>query len=307
MTTPNYLSINAFDAYIENNVKPALAVVGTNLKNPNKLNQVAAKMLGYNSYEAIQPRHHRERMIRAKLFVERCPFQNNRVTIKAGNILIVFDNDACKIRFRALKPGQECELVNDHNEFTAIDFTDMPLEMNLPLSEYRFSDVDKHLLDPQVDVIFHDTMGAEHAFVFKRTYEGVIMDAIYDYKASAGTMESRAVAFDDADAEDYEAVDQANASFTDPLPAIDGEHYQWLQPIMTEHGLRYMKINEEEEICLSDLYFKTPADAILALEDGQWGAYPEDVEDAVLVKTTTFLVGHGEALMNTLIKSPEIS
>lgn len=293
-TSGKFLSIADFESYIENNIKPALEVVGTNLRNPNKLNQVAARALGFSSYEALQPIHHREMMIKEKLYVEKCPYQQNNVCIKAANILVVIDVSASKIRFRALNIGEECETVTDENEFTFIGMSGIDLDVHI--SEYKFTDAGKSdLLYPQIDVVFTSD-DESHALVVKRTDEGVIADVIFNYKSDCGSADTAAVAFSDADGEDYEDVNQAYASLNNPLPAADGEYYQWLEPTMTEDGLRYLKINPDEEICISELMFASPQIAIEAINSGEWAAYPEDVEDAVLVKVTKTIIGCGRTL-----------
>ena len=102
------LSKEQFDSFIEKNVRPALNVVGTNLQNPNKLNQVAARMLGFGTYEEkLQPFHKRESNIRESIHFELCPFQGNRPTFKAHNVIVVLDEAEQAIYARILRGGEE--------------------------------------------------------------------------------------------------------------------------------------------------------------------------------------------------------
>lgn len=270
-------------------------MVGTELKNPNKLNLIAAKMLGYKSYEALQPLHHREKMIQHALHVERCPFQNNRITIKAANIIVVFDDVENKIFFRPLSTGQEAEYVNEENCFNFFNFGE--LKMNMDAAEYQLSLPSKYLLDPQIDAVFTDAEGGEHAFLVKRTYEGLIFDIIYDYKGDAGSMDTHAAAFDDADTDHF--ADQVSPLLNRTLPSNDGEYYQWLTKIEIDDAVCYIHINPKEEVDISDVMFTSSKEAIEAINDEHWGIGPDEIleRNCVLVKITKSLYNNAQSLI----------
>lgn len=291
----NYLPIKQFKQYLEEKIKPALLVVGTDLKNENKLMQVGARALGYGSYEALQPLHYRESMINEKLFVEACPFQGGNLTIKAGNILVVIDKACKKIRFRALLPGQELEKVNDDNEFDSMRVEGFSLPDNA--DDFVFYDANKNLLCPQVECLFN-VDGDIHVLVIKRTYEGVIADFIYNTESSAGSIDTASVAFTDSelDFDELRLVDQANMSLNTPLPSSDGEFYQWLKVVLMDGERRYLPLPVEEGPSISHILFKSEAEAISAIEDNTWDVNAYDVEDCVLVKVSKRLIGAGKTL-----------
>jgi hypothetical protein len=293
---PNYLSLADFKRYIESNVKSALEIVGTELKNPNKLNLIAAKMLGYKSYEAIQPLHHREKMINEALHVERCTFQNNRITIKATNIIVVFDHIESKIFFRPLSSGQEFEFVNEDNCFNLFDLGD--IQINTDIVEYKLSLASKELLNPQVDVVFKDAKGGEHAFLVKRTYEGLIFDIIYDYKGDSGSMGTHSVAFDDADTEHL--ADQISPLLNRTLPSDDGEYYQWLKKIEIDDAVRYIHINPKEEVDISNIMFTSHQEAVQGITNEYWGIGKDDIleHNCVLVKVSKALINNADSLLH---------
>lgn len=66
------------------------------------------------------------------------------------------------------------------------------------------------------------------------------------------------------------------------LPGVDGGHYQWLRRAMTDDGVRYLDI-KDDETNLSDLIFETHGEAIAAIKGGHWGWGPEDAKEFMLI------------------------
>lgn len=73
------------------------------------------------------------------------------------------------------------------------------------------------------------------------------------------------------------------------LPGIDGDFYQWLNPVETVDGLRHLHI-QGDEINLSELMFAEANEAVEAIENNVWGWSPEDAEGFALVKVSKSLV-----------------
>lgn len=75
------------------------------------------------------------------------------------------------------------------------------------------------------------------------------------------------------------------------LPGIDGSYFQWLKPVVTDDGLRYLHIGGDE-VKLSELMFEDVVEAIEAIENNIWGWSPEEaIEDNyALVKVSKTMV-----------------
>lgn len=54
MTTPRFITRTEFEAFKQNEASNALSVIDIHLKNENKLNQFAARALGWSSFEALE-------------------------------------------------------------------------------------------------------------------------------------------------------------------------------------------------------------------------------------------------------------
>lgn len=291
----DYASIAQFEQFKIDRALPALSVVGVNLKNKNKLDNVAAIMLGYLNYSALQPLHLRERRIRNHFYMEECQFQQGNKTIKAANILVVFDSANKVIRFRALAPKEEAEQVTDLNQFSYMPF-DGPVESVGFFSDIRISP-DNDNDDPSclsIIMLLPDATGqvAEYTADIIRTEEGLVLNVFTQSNGDWVEFDTMDIAFDDADSAIYELVDQAAAPYLSSLSSIHGEYYQWLMPTQSESGIEHHHIDKGGDYhALSALQFATYDEAVAAVVEGAYGYGASDVEGAIIVKVNKAFAG----------------
>ena len=289
------LSISDFEQYIENNTKPALQLVGTNLKKPGKLNQVAARMLGFKTYEEkLQPFHARERKITDSVHFERCPHQGNRPTFKALNIIVVLDEAGQCIRARLLRAGEELEYVTEDNQTHAIryDHEDEPTPSfnNVVIENANDWDFERGN-DQQHRITFHFTVTLpdgsteQNYFALTRTYEGIIIDTYYDLEREHDCYDSMGLMFSDIDDDDYVWPNQALADINHTLSAAEGDYYQWLKPAVIDGERRFLAIDTDggSKPNISGMLFDSPKAAKDAILDGRWDFEPEDMDGCVIV------------------------
>lgn len=279
------LSKEQFDNFIEQNVRPALHVVGTNLQNPNKLNQVAARMLGFGTYEEkLQPFHKRESNIRERIHFELCPFQGNKPTFKAHNIIVVLDDAEQAIYARILRSGEETQRVVEDGDTFAIRYS----SEDEPTPD--FSNIVVTQGDGKVSFDFSVTFPNgdidKNHFSMVRTHEGIIIDVYYDIDASCVLYDSIGLMFSDIDDDDYRWPEQAAFSVHAALPSCDGVYYQWLKPACFDGETRFISIDTDEgsKPDLSAMLFTSPQEAREAVLDGRFDFYPEDVDGCVIVR-----------------------
>lgn len=279
------LSKEQFDSYIEKNVRPALNVVGTNLQNPNKLNQVAARMLGFGTYEEkLQPFHKRESNIRESIHFELCPFQGDRPTFKALNAIVVLDEAEQAIYARILRGGEEAQRVTEDGDTYAIRYghkdEPTPSFSNITVAQ----DNGKVSFDFPVTLPNGDI--EKNHFSMVRTHEGIIIDVYYDIDASCEVYDSIGLMFSDIEDDDYRFPDQASVAVHAALPSCDGAYYQWLKPVSFDGETRFITIDTDggSKPNLSAMLFTSPQEAREAVLDGRFDFHPEDVDGCVIVR-----------------------
>jgi len=278
-----YVTKESLQDYIETKLKPSLLLIGTNLTNKSKCNQMAARQLGYASYESLQPMLKAEEFIATGLYYAPCKHQENLKTFKAKNIILVLDDVEDVLLIKVIAENEEtikvtemgaCQLINFPG--LSLDFSDLKVDINKSEAGdvqalFKFSGVDKNGLSVKFDCNV------------LRTHEGVILDVYEEEGAHYGTL---GVCFDDE--ENEELVDQYKALFAETLNSIDGDFYQWLMRCADdEGGVRYLPIkpNEGMPYSLSELLFPTVEKSKESLETGIAGYTYSDLEglDIVLV------------------------
>lgn len=288
----SYVSISEFNQFKTFKALPALRMLGINPEYTNKLNDFAALMLGYANYEALQPLHSRENAIRNHLYNEVCVFQRNQWTIKASNILIVFDEVSQVIRLRALMPGEETELVTSSNQSASASLSDFGEGIFDGL--YFISNEVESRLSAMIRNTNDDSFYFHVDIV--RTDEGVnlkIYKNHYDEQSNTEVFSEVGVMFSDVENLFDQNVDQVSVKYRKELPSIDGVYYQWLKPVIEDGEERYLYIEDiGDGPNLSELMFKSYKEAAHAVELEIWGYGTEDVEDCVIVKVTKRLEGN---------------
>lgn len=294
----DFISIADFEHYKATRALPALEVVGTNLRNENKLNQVAARMLGYSSYEALQPYHFREKAIRDGVYAEKCPIQGGLFTIKARNIIAVFNGPAQKILVRVLFPGQEREVVTEENS-TRVIFLNESDSMG-----YEYTPITKSIVYhnedeyPRLSFMFSSRTLKEGAsssvavmnqFDAVATHEGLLLNLYTEVDGEFfSELDSVALEYaDEVSQEQSRAVDQVSAPFQPKAAGIDGHHFHFRRVVLDDNGQPRLLAQEwtEEMMPLTDFIFANKEEAENFLDSEDWPYSREDVEFDGLVLT----------------------
>lgn len=269
------------EEYITTQLKPALLLVGTNLVNKSKCNQMAARLMGYASYESLEPLLKAEKEIKEAIYSGSCKHQSNNHTFKAGNALFVFDASNGSICMKGLTPRTETHHVCENSCDDALLFASLKMDMSnievskeISLSGSPSLSFNLKGIDENGAIVLFDCQIA-------RTSEGVIFDVYFSESGDLyGTL---ALSF--CDYSGHESVDQYKAMFANTLNSADGDYFHWVLKVNTEYGLRYLRTRTAEgmEFPLSDLIFNTVEEAKEALESGAFGYTSEDYEDGELV------------------------
>lgn len=285
-----YLTPEQFKSYCEGEFRDSLAILDINLKNPNKLNQAAARALGWSSYEALQSMQERQVAIRDGIAIMRCPYQMDRLTLKMKNIVMVFDGEFGEFYIKALSRGQEAMALHRANSL-AID----ALGDNKKLPALISCELDKD-----------DGWGSTRAtlktsfftVLINRTHEGVILDVFNaDDTDFEDIVDTAGIMFcDNAMYEGEEdGVDLFSPAENVKLLGVAGECYQWAnlshdEDVYGEERHLLGKFCDGDGVDLSELVFSTPEEAEDVLMSGDFGSM-EDVTDqgGVLVKVTRTL------------------
>lgn len=302
----DYISIADFEHYKATRALPALAVVGTNLRNENKLNQVAARMLGYSSYEALQPYHFREKAIREGVYAEKCPIQRGLFTIKSRNIIAVFNGPAQKILVRVLFPGQEREVVTEENATQVIylnaeddlgyDFTP------LPESVYYSEESEGKRLSFQFTSknIAKDSSGVKGPvgpFTNQcdaiATEEGLVLNLYADIHGDYAELDSVALEYvDDVNEQQAAAVDQVSAPYLPQAAGTDGHFFHFRVIGADPNGQARLLAQEwdDEMMPLTDFIFASKKEAKEFLDSEDWPYGWDDLQGLVLTEVIQRIV-----------------
>lgn len=302
----DYISIANFEHYKATRAKAALEVVGTNLRNENKLNQVAARMLGYSSYEALQPFHFREKAILEGVYAEQCPIQRGLFTIKAKNIIAVFNAPAQKILVRVLFPGQEREVVTEENATRIIflnaeddlgyDFT--PVVDSLAYnSEAEGNRLSFQFTSKNIAKGKDGVKGPVGPFTNQcdaiATDEGLILNLYADVDGDFAELDSVALEYvDDVNAEQAAAVDQVTAPYMAQAAGLDGHFFHFRAVGADPNGQPRLLAQEWDDkmMPLTDFIFASKKDAKDFLDSEDWPYGWDDLEGLVLTEVTQKIV-----------------
>ncbi len=78
-------------------------------------------------------------------------------------------------------------------------------------------------------------------------------------------------------------LDVPSSNVSVAIQGVDGAHYQWLKPVVTDEGLRHINI-EGDDFNFSDFLWESPEDAIEAVKSGDWGYAEKDAREWVLAE-----------------------
>ena len=289
---PTYHSIADFEAVKLARVIPALSCFSIDTKNKNKLDEATARFLGYDSYNAIKPLHDREIAIKTGIHLEHCPLQGGALTVKSGNVLLVFDEHEQTIRVRVLSNGQEHQYVTQDNQTGSIRFTDLGVEPSLSFALERMTITAKTetVLSLALPAQNHSGASAE-AWVFhiQRNPDKLILAVLHpDDRGDVFAYE-----FDDCG--DHAQVDQAYASLCLPTKGLEGEHYRWMRAVVDYDGVtaRLVTMGEDNEVAPSEILWGSYDEAATVLRNEDWGGCWEadEFREGVIVKVTHSVVG----------------
>lgn len=305
---PTYLEPQAFAAYCQGPIQNVLSLLSLKLgPNSMKLKQVAARALGYSCFEALVSRWTCKQAIADGFYAANCPIQDDRLTLKAKNIVIVYDPKANCLIAMALRPGEEGRRLSVEwaecddgsllylpknifidEEFDIIDQINSQGDPNALSIEESITGTFRAVL-PYRNRRTHKLTGA--GIVIMRTHEGIIID-YYDEDMNE-VEDSIGVMFTDRQESEngHEHVNLFNPEL--PFSGAYGTYYQWLKPGVDDaDNDRLYPINPDEEFDVSSLHFNTADEAIAAILSGDWGTDGDSMteEGAVLVKTTRQIV-----------------
>jgi len=289
----NYISIAEFEQYKSNEATSALSVLDMNLRNENKLNQAAARMLGFSSYEAIEPMLAYERSIREGIVAEpSCPYQACRPVLRHKNILIVLDSQENRIFGRALNPGEERANIQHWNSTDqielprALDFFDQaPTDVTCKREDgngFRYCAT-------------YTSKSTNKAIIIdaQATGEGIVLN-VYRLLNDGDTEEvdSFGLMFTDALDETAEtSVNQAALRYEAGEAAEDNVVYRWLKKVVDDYGSpRLLSIDaydwKDDRLPPTELIFHSEAQARAFVSDNEFDYDEEDFEDLVLIRQT---------------------
>lgn len=297
----DYISIADFEHYKTTRALPALEVVGTHLRNENKLNQVAARMLGYSSYEALQPLHFREKAIREGVFAEKCPIQGGLFTIKSKNILAVFNGPAQKILVRVIYPGQEREVVTEENATRIIYLNaedDLGYDFTPVTDSLKYADeAEGKRLSFQFTSKNIDKKGPTGPFTNQcdavATDEGLIINLYADVTGEYAELDSVALEYvDDVSAEQAASVDQVTAPFMAQAAGLDGHFFHFRAIGSDPNGEPRLLAQEwdDEMMPLTDFIFASKKEAKEFLDSEDWPYGWDDLDGLVLTEVVQKVV-----------------
>lgn len=286
-----YPTITEFKSHIDNNVKPALLEIGTNLKNINMLNKIGAMTLGFSSYEAIQPHHALEKNMKNRIYFSLCPYQRGLPTFKIGNAIIVFDENRKTILARSINPGQAKEMITLENKTACIDeaFENArSVDFNLHHDEITHQDnVDGVSAIFNLSSICSNGIKSHHICRIERKDNKVDLSICYDVQGDCG---SNYFSFEIT--LDPEHQCQSEYLKLDNPNRTDITYYQWLRPTIEDGEMRYLTIGNHlvDDIVLSDIMFSSIGEAKEAIRTGIFGYDHEQVEDCVIVRVSKTIV-----------------
>jgi hypothetical protein len=245
-------------------------------------------MLGFSSYEALQPMHRWEQQIREGIVHElSCPFQGGRPVLRHKNTLVTVDLKKGVILGRVLNNGDEREFLSSGisgAQSIRIDGTLLLVVEESPESANRLN------LSGYVD-------GKPHLKVLVNviaTQEGLVVNA-YEEDTDTGELDdlgSMGLDFSDAQEEDaIDTVNQAALKYTDGPKCIDNSFHQWMREVNEAGELRYLSYGDwvEDKPAPTSFMFASEALARDFVTNNGFDLEPEDFEGLILVRRTTEL------------------
>lgn len=291
-----------FEAYCEGPFRAMLLnIFSLDLgKKSNKLKQGAALSLGFNAYESLVELWARCERIKNGVHLEACSKQDDRFTLKAKNILFVYDPVRLCFVGMALRPGEEGRKLDaslaDLDEVCIVEMPEGAV-FSPNVSKKRFhAAVDGNNMDiddihsgsiqgPLQYTIVTDNGVEIGEISVTRTDEGIILD-VYEPGDESEVFSSGGIMFTDRQCEGSE--DLVNLVDTAPVfCGAYGEYYSWYRSGSDDESIsRLLSINPGEETDISDFAFETLERAIECVENEDWGVGPEQMMEvgAVLVK-----------------------
>lgn len=313
-TSKNLITRSAFEEFCNGPFSAALQVLSINMASSNqKLKQSASRALGYSCYEQLLAGWQRVEHIKHGLFFEYCEIRK-AMTIKAKNILMVFDLANNQLIAVSLRPGEEgraVAIVSDVNDDDSlIEDNWEAAQLQLPDSAaFNFESIAKTMrcsvdlslttsptetIRAPIEFEYRDEHGhVKHGFIeMQRTGEGVIAD-LYLTMNGDECVDSIGVMFEDR----QEAIEGSNKVQLHLNYPVFDVSYKWLQPSSDcaddeEGDARLLYINPDEEFCISSLEFSSTQEAIHAIESNDWchNRHLMSAYGAVLVKVTREVV-----------------
>lgn len=296
----------AFAHYCEGALRHTLHFLSLNLKaSSNKINEVGARSLGYSSFDALQALWQRKDAIKQKMWAENCAVQNNRITVKAKNIVITFDVKANSLVGMSLRPGEEgreltAELAG-HDEIALLKLPE-DFQLNNPNNATSlFNNLIKNTENPNLAPINsfisykakEDGVAITGSLLFSLTGKGIIVDLCRWVAGKLEIMDSIGMMFTDRQ-ESIEGEERVDLVNHEPVfLGVDGIVYRWLRVDTDDNECdRLLAFEHDDGPGLSSLLFESPEKAIEAINSGQWDIEKEAIRDnrGVLVKSTQQLV-----------------
>lgn len=311
MNKPTYLEPEDFAAYCRGPVQNMLSLLSISLKpGSQKLKQAGARALGYSCFEALASRWSRKESILRGLYAERCPSQRDRLTVKCGNIQVVYHPGIRCFIGMALRPGEECRYLDPElADYDEVAMVHLPPGAEIDLSSLKNFNREGSPSQRTVEDTLDDTYRAEFSYTiaqkdssgtvaqgvitFLRTHEGLIVDVYDTGEERDEVIGSFGIMF--TDRQENEAGPE-EVRLYDAQPAYGGacsEVYCWFKTgVDNDEKSRLLHINPNEEMDISDLLFDSAQQAIDAANSGNWGIDREGMmeEGAVLVCVTHTIV-----------------
>lgn len=298
-----------FEAYCEGPFRSMLLnVFSLNLgKKSNKLKQGAALSLGFNAYESLVELWDRCERIKNGIHLEACFKQDDRFTLKAKNILFVYDPVRLCFVGMALRPGEEGRKLDaslaDLDEVCIVEMPEGAV-FSPNVSKKRFhaavdggdmaiDDIHSGSIQGPLQYTIVTDNGVEIGEIsVTRTDEGIILD-VYEPGDESEVFSSGGIMFTDRQ-ESEGSEDLVNLVDMTPLfSGAYGEYYSWYKSGADDQNLsRLLSINPGEETDISDFMYETPERAIECVQNEEWGVDPEQMREVggFLVKHTLTLV-----------------
>lgn len=291
-----YITREEFTHYQQHEMDSALGVLDINLRNDNLRNQVAARLLGFSSYEALQPMFNHEWNLFNTIVYERsCPYQGGyRPVLRHRNILVVVDFKKCKIFGRVLCTGQERDSVAHWNATESIS---LPSHISFGAQ----ARVEEMPTKPGENYRLRLSFAGDGGFVLAVeaavTNNGMVVRCTMDngglHLEEGGEYLGRLI-LDYKHCLEKDAmnnINQAALKFESGEPCFEKETYQWRIKAMDGANCpRLLTMSQadwrDDRLPPTDLIFSSVAEAQRFPYENDMDYEPEDFENLVLCRVT---------------------